>query len=372
MRHCAIAATLMLTTSAPVLAQNFDALRDGLNNLPAALMVEERGDLAYFLDLQTILALDDGTSSNRPFFRAIPSADINALNSLTRSDPGEWEAKAGTSVDKVRYFTGHGVPPDVHSQWGLIDEAAATDMITTLEALGFEDAGEPDVLGNGEPRQMDPAQRDPSDPWRTMIGAAQFAAAKGSNIVQAQTPQAAMLVAAPHPSLGDTPIIETAVGGLEHISGDSQVVQAVLISPIFGMKGLDPAVFLSQPLDMDEVRQRIESQTAELSTGIPPYAAGLVADLQGDRPGVGIALVYPDCAVAQTAVDALASRWTDMAGEAAQGEISTQTREGADGLCAASLSVFVESETLDINPAYRAIIEPHMRGEAGVLQIGES
>lgn len=128
-------------------------------------------------------------------------------------------AKAGTTVDRLRYFTSYGQPPEVFSYWGLSDEAAAADMIAALQAIGFENAGAPGVVGNGESRRMDPSKRDPSDPWRSMVGAAQFAAAKGANVVQAETPQAAMLAAAQQPSLGENPIIQTALAGLEQSVG---------------------------------------------------------------------------------------------------------------------------------------------------------
>lgn len=372
MRYSVIAATLMLTTSAPALAQNLDALRDGLNHLPATLMFEQHGDIAYFLDVQVMMGLGANDSAVRPFFRAMPTASINALDSLARTEPAEWEAKAGTTIDTLRYFAGHGRPPEAISYWGLADDTAASDMIARLQTIGFESAGVPGVVGNGEALRFDPAKRNPSDPWRSQVGAAQFAAVKGTNVVQAPTPQAAVLAAAQKPSLGETPIIQTALAGLDRSVGDSQIVQVQVISPIFGMAGLDPAVLLSPSPDMEETRKRMEEQMATLGQGIPPYLGGLVADVQHEQSGVGIALAYSDCSIAQEAADAIAARWSEMAGDAAQGDITATTAEGEGGFCAATVSVFVDADSPEQSPAYRVLIESYMRGQAGILQIGQN
>ena len=245
-------------------------------------------------------------------------------------------------------------------------------MIATLETNGFGKFGETGVVGNGEPLRLDPSKRDVSDPWRTQIGAAQFAAAKGSNVIQAQTPQAAMLAAAPVPSLGENPIFRTALDGLEQSVGDSAIIQAVVISPLFGMTGIDPAGLLAGSSGIEETKKRMDEQMAGLGKGIPPYLGGIVVDVQNEKQGVGIALAYPDCATAQTAADAIAARWMELGGEAAQGEITAHTAEGEDSFCAATVSVYIDGDDQIQNPAYRAIIEPHWKSQSGVLQIGQS
>ncbi len=368
MRHAIIAASLLLSTSGAALAQNLDALRDSLDHLPASVLMQEYGDLAYFVDVKVAADLSDGEV--RPFSRVLTGADLLALQALSGSE-AEWESKAGTTIDRLQYFAGYGRPPNSHAFWGLSDEAAATGLIETLESIGFESAGA-GVIGNGEPQRMDPSLRDPSDPWRTNIGAAQFAAALGTNVVQTQTPQAAALAAAEQPRLGDNPIMQTALSGLEQAVGDSQVVQATIISPLFGMTGLDPRAFLSPSADMEETKRKIEEQMASLGSGIPPYMGGIVADLQGDSQGVGIALAYPDCAIAQEAADSIAARWVELADEAAQGEITAQNAEAEDGLCAATVTVYLDEQNAVQNPAYRAVVDIYMRGQPGVLQIGQN
>lgn len=368
MRHAIIAASLLLSTSGSALAQNLDALRDSLDHLPATVLMQEYGDLAYFVDVKVTAALSDGEA--QPFSRVLTGADLLALQALAGSEPAEWESKAGTTIDRLQYFAGYGRPPNSHAFWGLSDEAAATDLIETLESIGFESTGA-GVIGNGEPQRMDPSLRDPSDPWRTNIGAAQFAAAIGTNVVQTQTPQAAALAAAQQPRLGDNPVMQTALSGLEQSVGDSQLVQATIISPLFGMTGLDPRAFLSPSADMEETKRKIEEQMASLGSGISPYLGGIVADLQGDSQGVGIALAYPDCDIAQGAADSIAARWVELADEAAQGDITAQTAEAEDGLCAATVTVYLADDNAVQNPGYRAVIETHMRGQPGVLQIGQ-
>lgn len=371
MRHAIIAASLLLTTSSAALAQNLDTLRDSLNHLPATVLMQEHGDLAYFVDVEVLSNLSAESAEAQRFYRVVSGADIIALQSLARTETAEWEAKAGTTMDKLRYFAGYGRPPNVHAFWGLNDETAATDLISALEAMGFESAA-PGVVGNGEAQRIDPARRDASDPWRSTIGAAQFAAANGTNVVQTQTPQAAMIAAAQQPRLGENPIIQTALSGLERSVSSGQLVQAVVISPLFGMTGLDPMAFLSPTADIEETKKKIEEQMAALGAGIPPYLGGIVADVQDDRQGVGIALAYPNCDIAQQAADSIAARWEELAGEEAQGEIAAQTAEGVDGLCAATVSVYLDGDNAAQNPAYRAVVETYMRGQPGVLQIGQS
>lgn len=371
MRHAIIAASLLLSTSGAALAQNLDALRDSLDHLPASVLMQEYGDLAYFVDVKVAAGLSGDDAEARPFFRVLTGADLLALEALAFSEAAEWESKAGTTIDRLQYFAGYGRPPNAHAFWGLSDEAAANDLVATLESIGFESAGA-GVIGNGEPQRMDPSLRDPSDPWRTKIGAAQFAAALGTNVVQTQTPQAAALTVAEQPRLGENPIMQTALSGLEQAVGDSQVVQATIISPLFGMTGLDPRAFLSPSADMEETKRKIEEQMASLGSGIPPYLGGIVTDLQGHSQGVGIALTYADCDIAQEAADGIAARWVELADDAAQGDITAQTAEAEGGLCAATVSVYLADDTAVQNPAYRAVIETYMRGQPGVLQIGQN
>lgn len=368
MRRTVIAASLFLTASAPVLAQNLEALRDGLNHLPATIFFGAQGDVAYFVDMEALVQDSDGPA----FRRVLVGADMIPLQSLSMAEPAEWESKAGTTTDKVRYFTAFGRPPDGHTFWGLTDEAAAAEMIDTLETLGFETAGSAGVVGNGEPQRFAPDKRDSTDPWRTMVGAAQFAAAKGNNVVQTQTPQAAMIAASEQPSLTDNAIVQTALNGLEAAAGDSRVVQAVVISPLFGVANLDPATLLGPSADMEETRQKLQAQIDELGAGIPPYLGGIVADLEADQSGVGIALAYPDCAIAGAAADTIAERWGELADGTAQGQIITGTAEGLEGLCAATVTVSVDADGGMQNPAYRTVLDAYMRRGPSVLQIGAS
>jgi len=93
--------------------------------------------------------------------------------------------------------------------------------------------------------------------------------------------------------------------------------------------------------------------------------------VQHEKPGVGVGLAYPDCSIAREAADAIAARWVEMAGDAAQGEVAADTAEGEGGFCAARVSVFVDADSAGQSPAYRALIENYVRGQAGILQISQ-
>lgn len=368
MRRSVLAASLLLTTSASTLAGNLDALRDSLDHLPATIFVQEHGDLAYFVDVQALTALAQSNDGQMPGTRLMLGADMNGLETLLRSERSDWEAKSGTSLDQLRYFTSYGRPPNGVSIWGLSDEAAASDLIASLETQGFEPFGETGVVGNGEPMAAALDMRDPTDPWRTRIGAAQFAALKGSTVVQTGTPQSAMLVAVDQPAIGQNEIVQMAVAGLGEAVGEGSIMQAVVISPFFGMAGLDPAAFISPSASVEEMREQAEQQMAALSEGIPPYLGGIIADVQHDSPGATIALAYPDCAMAEQAAEAVAQRWEETSG----GNITTGTVEGESGLCAATINAITSADAPEHNPSYRSLIEPFVRGEPGPLQIGES
>lgn len=183
MRRSLVAASLLITASCPGLAQSVDALRDGLAHMPSSVLAQNHGDLAYFVDIRVISELAARDGDENPYMRVMPFADINALQSIARTEREEWEAKAGTPVAALRYFTGYGRAPNAMSFWGLENQTAAAGMMGALKARGFVNAGPDGVIGNGEQRRADPPSRDIADPWRTLIGTAQFTAHGASFIV---------------------------------------------------------------------------------------------------------------------------------------------------------------------------------------------
>src|SRR5690606_31246582 len=128
------------------------------------------------------------------------------------------------------------------------------------------------------------SKRNPADPWRSSVGAATFAAARDNAIIQAAMPEALPMMLADAPAAGGNPIVVAALGGLEAILGDDLLVQAMLISPAFGLGSLDAAALLTQGGDIDSIRQKLEAELEAGSRGIPPYFGGIIADSQGEQP----------------------------------------------------------------------------------------
>ncbi|MXN50592.1 hypothetical protein GR158_05660 [Shinella sp. AETb1-6] len=107
-------------------------------------------------------------------------------------------------------------------------------------------------------------------------------------------------------------------------------VKAVVISPAFGITGIDPSLVLSPSADIAETRKKIEAQAADM----------------------------------------IAQRWTTMAGDNAQGKITAGTAEGIDGLCAAAVKVVLAEPGIERNPAYEQILSSYFTRKAGILNIG--
>src|SRR5690606_17558172 len=137
-------------------------------------------------------------------------------------------------IADVRYLAGFGEPPMTVTVWGLADAGAAGALIEALDADDFDPVSDSGVIGNGAPMAPDLQRRDPINPWRTVVGAATFAAAKGNGIIHSTNPEAVTNLLTDGPSLADNQIVETALGGIEAAMADGVVVQAMLISPSFG------------------------------------------------------------------------------------------------------------------------------------------
>jgi hypothetical protein len=369
MRRSLITACLLLATASSAFSENLDALQQGLTRMPASVLAQPVADQAYFVGIDAMNELQQSDAAARIFSRLVRGTELTPLESLAQTERKEWETKAGVTIDKLRYFVGFGRPPATVTIWGLSDAAAADNMIDALQERGFESAGA-GVFGNGEPMKFDPQKRDPADPWRTMIGAAQFAAVKENTVVQANMPAYAISTAGTQPGASDNPIIKTALAGLHSSASDGRVVQAVVISPAFGITGIDPSLVLSPSADIAETRKKIEAQAAELGAGIPPYLGGIITDIQLETPAIGISLAYADCAIAQRAADMIAQRWTTMAGDNAQGKITAGTAQGIDGLCAATVKVVLAEPGIERNPAYAQILSSYFTRKAGILNIG--
>jgi hypothetical protein len=143
---------------------------------------------------------------------------------------------------------------------------------------------------------VDMRNRNPSDPWRSKLGAASFAAAKGNGVIQTTRPEALPMLMAEQPTAADNPIAATALTGLDQAAGDGWIIQAMLISPAFDLGRINPADFiLPQKGNLDDIRAKLEVSMDASLGGIPPYFGGIIADMQLDTPAVALSLSYGDC-----------------------------------------------------------------------------
>jgi hypothetical protein len=372
MRLAAVAAVLLATTS-PVFAQGIEPLRDAMSKMPETLLTNPSPTQFDFLDmtaLHTLTESEGGTLGVKELLRALMGGGLPAFRALQISGPDAWNERAKIDVKEVRYFAGFGEPPRTVTLWGLADDAAAAALIEALDADDFDPVGTEGIIGNGTPMKPDLQRRDPINPWRTTVGAATFAAASGNGIIQSTDPDVVADLLGDGPSLADNVIVDGALGGVEAALGDDMIVQAMLISPVFGIAALDPSMVLTPGADMDTIREKLMAEMEAGTKGIPPYFGGVIADIEGDSRGVVISLAYPDCEVAGTAAEQMAQRWGDLMPEAAQGDMETSSVEG-DGICAATLKVVNDRSEGADNIIFRTLFEAYLRRNFTVLQIGE-
>lgn len=370
MRLAAVAA-MLLTTASPVFAQGVEPLRDALSKMPEMVLTNPAPTQFNFVDMATLHTLGDGrTLGVKVLLRAVVGGGLPAFNALNVSGPDAWSERAKIDIKDVSYLAGFGEPPMTVTIWGLADEAAAGALIEALEADDF-DPMENGIIGNGTPMTPNLQRRDPINPWRTVVGAATFAAAKGNGIIHATSPDAVANLLGDGPTAADNQIVDVALDGLAAAMGDDLLVQAMVISPAFGLGAIDPSIMLTPGADMDALREELEAEMEAGSKGIPPYFGGVIADVDGDKSGALVALTYPDCDVAGSAAEQMAQRWAELMPEAAQGDVTTSAVAGADGLCAATLKVVNDAGEGADNVVFRNLFDAYLRRSFTVLQIGE-
>lgn len=374
MRLGPLSAALILTY-APAVAQSLEPLQDAFGKLPELILTDPVPHQAYFVDVAAIVRLAEqqhGKITPQTFMRAPVGAMLPPVAALYSGDPADWQDRAGLGLSGMRYFIGFGSPPTTLTVWGLADEAAAAGLVETLTERDFQPTGNDGIIGNGAPMVPDLAGADRSNPWRSPVGAATFAGVKGNAVIQASTPDVlpAFLGDFDGASLNRNPMIETLIGGLEAAISDHAIVQAMLVSPVFGFGEVDPAVFLQPgPRDIDAVRDTLQDQIAATAEGIPAYLGGLIVDAHGDHPAVAISLAYPECKTAETAAKLMEERWVASMPDEAQGSTAIVTEGHPDGYCAAVLTVTGDSTDKSLNPAFSRVFGMIQRREFTVLQI---
>jgi hypothetical protein len=370
----AAAAAMLIATTVPGFAQGIAPLRDALAKMPESLLANPAPELFNFVDIDALHALAGGDGiplDAQVLVRPQLGGSLPALNALLVSGPDAWGEKSFIPLTDVRYFAGFGSPPSTVTIWGLDDDDAASALIEALDASDFDPIGSDGVIGNGVPMAADLLRRDTTNPWRTSVGAATFAVATDNAVIQTTNPDVLPALLAGGASLADSLVVATALGGFEAALGDDQVVQAMLISPTFGLGSIDPSIMLGPGQDMDDIRQRLEAEIAAGMTGVPLYLGGLIADIQGSTPGVMISLAYPDCGTAAMASEQMAMRWRETMPESAQGDVETSAIEAANA-CAAVLKISDDSGEDVANQTFNALFNAYVRGSFTVLQIGSA
>ena len=373
MRSICLATALLLAPSPAALAASTDTLGDALSKFPQSVLMSSEPIQAYFVDMTLLQELgkkagaEQGLAAERMDF-----AMIDALKPLMMGGVETWTRNSGIDLAKLRYFAGMGVPPQTVSVWGLDSEATTKNLMGSLSEGEFEPVGANGVIGNGEPMNVNITAREIGNPWRDEMGRATFLSRSGDALVQSSTPDAVAGFLQNDETAIDHPVVATLLGSLDAVSDAGGVVQAMLISPAFGLQSVDPrSLNLSGSVNMDELRRQLKSAMEQAGTGIAPYFGGIIADLQEDQPALVMALAYPDCDMARAAAESVKQRWEDTMTESGPATVETSTFEGSDGLCAAVVAVARDSDQAGTtNPYAKAVFARIMRRQFDVLQIG--
>lgn len=369
----AAAAALLFTASFPVLAQGLDSLEDAMAKMPETVLSNPAAVQVNFVDVAALHALAGAEGLNPTVLtRAMIGGTLPPYNALQLRGAEAWNEKSFVDLGDLRYFAGFGDAPKTITIWGLENEDAAASLISALDAAEFDAVSPEGVIGNGEPLAMDPTKMDPADPWRSRVGAATFAAAKGNAVIQATVPAPFGVLLEERPSMAESAVVTAALGGLEAALGNDLLVQAMLISPVFGLGAADLDIALIIGLDLDTMREKLEAELEAGTEGIPVYLGGFIADAQGQQPAVLISLTYADCATAERAAEQMAQRWSDTMPGQAQGDMETATFQSPDGLCAATLKVAGTSDAGLRNPIFQALFDAYLRRDFTVVQIGKA
>lgn len=374
MRLIPLSLVLLAGTAFAAQAQdNTETLRTALDHMPEMLLTNPDPMQVYFFDVQAWLGLSAGEPTSAGMMRLSIAQNIEALGVLNYGGLGTWDEKAGIPLDQISYFAGFGQPPLRISYWGFDSDAAALQLIENLGQRDFVavDAAIDGILGNGEPNFTNLANRDPANPWLGPIGKSSFVLPIDHMVIRAPAPEAMAALAQIEPSAADNAMLATALDGLSATLGVDQghIVQAMVISPAFGLESFDPAMLLGAA-GIEEARAALEAAMDNSTKGIPPYLGGILADTQLEgRPAVTVSLVYPDCDSAESAINVLETRWADNMDT--PGEASSQSVTGNEGdLCAAVVSFTGDDASDAGNPLLQETINRFLSRDFNLLQIG--
>ncbi|MDD2867151.1 hypothetical protein [Neomegalonema sp.] len=372
-----------LLAFAPSAALADSAFRAGLAQIPAEAY-EEASSFPlpiYLADPRALAELSGGDLAAQGIrMRAFFPIGAGFWEVWRQTGAEAWRATTGTDLKDLTFVAVMGQPPAVVSVLGMESPEAVQGVLARLaERTEFEPVeGLEGALINGEPMKQDFARRDPADPWRGSLGQAVAVGGKGAALIHASAPEAIRFLRGVERSALETPILATALAGLESVAGEGEALQASPFTPVLGLEsGFDPAEILLRARpgqDMAALRAEIEARMAETTRGVPPYFGGLLADAQiQGRPALVVALAYPDCGTAQAAAEASAGLWRAELPEPAA-EVSAshvEGVEGVEGLCAAVILGLGEAREDLANPLASAALQRIMRGQGlPMLRIG--
>ncbi|WP_421522236.1 hypothetical protein [Ochrobactrum quorumnocens] len=371
---CAMGLMMGFTSSAFAL-NSTENLQRALAQIPQTALSNPQAMQILFVDIKAWRGLD----------KAAPSADAMRRLALVQQIPAlqpigygldEWSRHAKIAFDDVAYFASFGQAPASVTYWGLKDQAGVKNLLESLKQSDFVavDPTVPGLLANGEAGKMDLSKANAKDPWRGSMGTARFVLPLEHALVETSAADGIKQLAQPSPSAAESAVTLTAVAGLDYAmaTGQGDIVQAAVISPIFGAEAIDPEKLLAAAaLDQDAARQQLEAMVKEQGRGVPPYLGGIIADVQiKATPTVAISLAYPDCQTADKAIAAIQSAWGEMA--AAQNARFAGESRAADKLCAAVVTLSAAKVDNAGNPLLSEIMDRYMRRDLPLLRIGTS
>lgn len=377
MRLKAVALCVIAGISAPVSAQSDTrVLEEALEKIPQKTLSTAQAMQIFFLDVQAWRALDKAGPSVEGMRRLALSQQIRPLESIGYG-LDSWSTKAKVSFDELAYFAAFGQAPDSVTYWGLQNKQATLSLVNALKDTDFfeVDGDIPELVANGEANKLDFLKADAGSPWRGATGASSFVFPLDNALIQASSGSEMNALAQPTPSVADSEIIAAALDGLKDVvsSGGGNIVQAVIISPIFGLDGVDPAKILpSSPDDTETAEKNFRENVDANRQGIPPYFAGIITDVQIDgAPAVIISLSYPDCLMAEDAVKGVAAAWKESMAGTVEGAVSGRTVQ-ADKLCAGVVSFIASKAESAANPIVSNLMNRYLQRDFTILQIGSS
>ncbi|MGW6780690.1 hypothetical protein ACWF50_22040 [Brucella pseudogrignonensis] len=371
---CAIG--LMMGFTSSTFAQDSTAtLQQALAQIPQTALARPQAMQIVFVDIKAWRGLDQAAPSADAMRRLALVQQITALQPIGYG-LDEWSSHAKIAFDDVAYFAAFGETPTSVTYWGLKDQASATQLLEKLKKSDFVgvDPTVPGLVANGEAGKMDLSKANAKDPWRGAMGMARFVLPLGHTLVETPAADAIKQLAQPNPSAAESEVMRTAIAGLDQAiaAGEGTIVQAAVISPVFGAGAIDPEKLLAAAaLDADAAGKRLEAMVKEQGRGVPPYLAGVIADAQiKAAPAVAISLAYPDCQTADKAREAIKSAWAEMA--AAQKASFAGESVKVDKLCAAVVTLTAAKADNAGNPVLSEIMDRHIQRDLPLLRIGTS